>query len=314
MEEDFFPYVINMARPTLQAMNAFRRVVELRSFHAAARSLELTGGAVSKLVTQLERDVGVTLLHRTTRSVAVSAAGSVYYESAVRILDEVDAVADAVRAATSAPSGRLRVSVPTSFALTWLSGRLPRFVAASPRLELDLVLNDRFVDLVQDGFDCALRISAGLPDSTLVARPLGRTRRLLVGARKYLAQAPPLEKPADLASHACLLYSLAAEPDEWPVRLEGHARPLRVRGICRVNNSVMLRDMLLAGLGVALLPEFVVADLVRSGELEVLLPAFEPPPLIVHGVAAQQKHLPQKVRVFLDFVADEMSAGGAPVA
>lgn len=311
MEDHFFHSVIAMARPSLQAMNAFRRVVELSSFQAAARSLDLTGGAVSKLVTQLERDVGVTLLHRTTRSVSVSSAGAVYYESAVRILDEVDAVADAVRASAGAPSGRLRASVPVSFALMWLSPRLPRFVAASPLLELDLVLNDRFVDLVQDGFDCAIRIAARLPDSTLVARPLGRARRRLVAARGYLEHAPPLEKPGDLAAHACLLYSQTATPEEWPVRLEGHAKPLRVHGIFRVNNSVMLRDMLLAGLGVALVPEFVVADLVRSGELEVLLPGHELPPLIVHGVTRPQKVLPRKVRSFLDFVAQEMAAAGA---
>src|SRR6185369_8037230 len=106
------------------------------------------------------------------------------------------------------------VSVPTSFALTWLSPRLPRFVAAWPRLELDLVLNDRFVDLVQEGFDCAIRIAATLQDSTLIARPLGHVQRLLVGSRKYLDQAPRLATPADLASHACLLYSQAVAPEE----------------------------------------------------------------------------------------------------
>jgi len=309
MEEHSFQVVTNMPRPSLQAMNAFRKVVELRSFQAAARSLDLTGGAVSKLVTQLERDLGARLLHRTTRSVAVSAAGSVFYESAVRILDEVDAAAEAVRLDAAAPSGRLRVSVPTSFALTWLSPRLPRFIAAWPRLELDLVLNDRFVDLVQEGFDCAIRISAALPDSTLVARPLGRMRQLLVGSRAYLDQAPPLDEPGDLVSHACLLYSQTTAADEWPVRLG--PKPLRVHGICRVNNSVMLRDMLLAGLGLALTPEFVVADLVRSGALEELLPAFEPPPLVVHGVSANQKYQPHKVKAFFDFVGDGMNVRGA---
>jgi DNA-binding transcriptional LysR family regulator len=286
--------------------------VELHSFHAAARSLDMTGGAVSKLVAQLERDVGVRLLHRTTRSVSVSTAGSAYYESAVRILDEVEAASEAVRLTASAPGGRLRVSVPTSFALTWLSPRLPRFVAAWPRLELDLVLNDRFVDIVQEGFDCAIRVAATLQDSTLVARPLGRVQRLLVAARSYLEQAPALEAPADLESHACLLYSLAAAPEEWPMTLEGRAKPVRVHGICRVNNSVVLRDMLLAGLGVALVPEFAVGDLVRAGKLERLLPGFEPPPLVVHGVTAHQKYMPGKVRVFLDFMADEMGAGDAP--
>jgi DNA-binding transcriptional LysR family regulator len=308
MEEHSFQSVSNMSRPSLQAMNAFRKVVELRTFGAAARSMGLTGGAVSKLVAQLERDLGVRLLQRTTRSVTVSTSGAAFYESAVRILDDVEAASEAIRFDSAAPKGRLRASLPTSFALMWLSPRLPRFVAAWPRLELDLVLNDSFVDLVQDDFDCAIRIAATLPDSTLVARPLGRVRRLLVGARSYLDQAPPLARPADLTTHACLLYSQSAAGDEWPVRSGSKDKPLRVHGIFRVNNSVMLRDMLLAGLGIALVPEFVVADLVRTGTLEELLPDFELPPLVVHGVTAHQKYVPHKIRTFLDFVGDEMTA------
>ena len=314
MEEHSFHSVSNMPHPNFQAMKAFCKVVELHSFQAAARHLELTGGAVSKLVSQLERDLSVRLLHRTTRSLTVTAAGSVFHEAAARVLEEIDSVTDAVRAEAAAPSGRLRVSVPTSFSLMWLAPRLPRFIAAWPRLDLDLVLTDRFVDLVQEGFDCAIRISATLPDSTLVARPLGRVRRLLVGASAYLESAPPLQQPADLASHACLLYSQGVAPDEWPVRPGGGAKPVRVHGICRVNNSVMLRDLLLAGLGIALTPDFVVADLVRSGALQVLLPSFEPPPMVVHGVTAQHRYLPQKVQVFLDFVGREMSSGGSDCA
>ena len=224
-------------RPSLPAMQAFRRVVEQQSFGAAARSLEITGGAVSKLVAQLEHDLGVRLLHRTTRSVSVSAEGQAFYRDAVRILDEVDAAAEAVRSGAAAPGGRLRVSLPTSFALAWLAARLPAFMRAHPQIELDLALNDRYVDIVQEGFDCAIRIATHLPDSTLVARRLGVVQRLLVAAPSYLDVAPPLAKPQDLGLHACLVYSQDGGPAEWS--LQG-AAPLRTSGYCRVNNSVML--------------------------------------------------------------------------
>lgn len=293
-------------RPSLVAINAFRRVVETHSFNAAGRSLEMTGGAVSKLVAQLERDLGVRLLHRTTRTVSVSDEGAVFYEAAVRILDEVDAAADAVRAEAAAPAGRLKVSVPTSFALMWLAPRLPPFIDAHPLLEVDLTLNDRYVDIIEEGFDCAIRIAAQLPDSTLVARPLGQVQRVLVAAPRYLQHAPALESPHDVDQHACLLYSQAGGPVEWPLRGTPGGKPLSVSGNCRVNNSVMLRELLLAGLGITLTPDFVVRDLLDSGQLVEALAAYRPPPQSVFGVVAHQRHVPHKVNAFLEFVRQHL--------
>jgi len=292
-----------MRRPSLPAMQAFRRVVELQSFGAAARSLEVTGGAVSKLVAQLEKDLGVRLLHRTTRSVSVSSQGAVYYQDAVRILDEVDAAAETVRGASAAPDGRLRVSLPTSFAIAWLASRLPAFMHACPQVELDLVLNDRYVDIVQEGFDCAIRIATLLPDSSLVARRLGKVQRLLVASPSYLDVAPPLRRPEDLSSHASLVYSQDGGPAEWP--LSGVA-PLQMHGTCRVNNSVVLRELLLAGLGVTLTPDFVVADLIAEGRLMELLPQHRPAAQGVFGIVAHQRHVSRKVAALLDFVASQM--------
>ncbi|MBX3606673.1 MAG: LysR family transcriptional regulator [Piscinibacter sp.] len=290
-------------RPGLPAMQAFRRVVELQSFGAAARSLEITGGAVSKLVAQLEHDLGVRLLHRTTRSVSVSAEGQAFYRDAVRILDEVDAAAEAVRGGAAVVGGRLRVSLPTSFALAWLAARLPAFMRAHPHIELDLALNDRYVDIVHEGFDCAIRIATALPDSTLVARRLGVVQRVLVAAPSYLDAAPPLAGPRDLDMHACLVYSQDGGPVEWPLK---GAPPLRTRGCCRVDNSIMLREMLLAGLGLTLTPDFVVGDLLASGRLVELLPACRPPPQVVFGVVASTRHVPRKVAAFLDFIGGHL--------
>ena len=292
-------------RPSLPAMHAFRRVVEQQSFGAAARSLQITGGAVSKLVAQLERNLGVRLLQRTTRSVSVTAEGQAFYRDAVRILGDVDAAAEAVSRGAATPAGRLRVSLPTSFALAWLAARLPAFVRAHPQIELDLALNDRYVDIVHEGFDCAIRIATQLPDSTLVARRLGSVQRLLVAAPAYLELAPPLATPQDLGAHACLVYAQDGGPVEWP--LQG-AAPLRIDGFCRVNNSIMLRELLLAGMGLTLTPDFVVADLVAAGRLVEVLPAHRPAPLRVYGVSPQARQLSRRVGAFLDFVAGQMAS------
>ena len=290
-------------RPSLPAMQAFRRVVEQQSFGAAARSLEITGGAVSKLVAQLEQDLGVRLLHRTTRSVSVSTEGTAFYRDAVRILDEVDAAAESLRSGATSPGGRLRVSLPTSFALAWLAARLPAFMRAHPQIELDLALNDRYVDIVHEGFDCAIRIATELPDSSLTARRLGVVNRLLVAAPSYLDVAPPLAKPQDLSLHACLVYSQDGSPAEWPLR---GASPLRMSGCCRVNNSVMLRELLLAGMGLTLTPDFVVSDLLTAGKLMELLPSHRPVPHAVFGVVSHPRHVSRKVGAFLDFVGSQL--------
>jgi DNA-binding transcriptional LysR family regulator len=276
-----------MKRPSLPAMQAFRRVVELHSFGAAARSLEMTGGAVSKLVAQLERDLGVRLLHRTTRSVTVSTEGLAFYEDAVRILEDVDTSSEALRNESSAPSGRVKVSLPTSFAICWLASRLPAFMRDHPQIELDVVLSDRYVDIVQEGFDCAIRIASRLPDSSLVARRLGGVQRLLVAAPSYLNVAPPLSRPQDLNAHACLVYSQDGGPAEWSL---GGAAPL-----------------LLAGLGVTLTPEFVVSDLLGSGQLVELLSGHRPATHGVFGVVAHQRHVPRKVATLLDFIGSQLA-------
>jgi DNA-binding transcriptional LysR family regulator len=233
----------------------------------------------------------------------------VFYEAGVRILDEVDAASEAVRSEAAAPAGRLKVSVPTSFALMWLSPRLAPFIRAHPLLELDLMLNDRYIDIVHDGFDCAIRIATRLPDSSLVARRLGQARRLLVAAPNYLRHAPPLLAPEDLEQHACLLYSQDGGPAEWPLQGTAGGAPLQVRGAFRVNNSVMLREQLLAGLGLTLTPEFVVRDLLDSGALVEVLAERRPEPLTVFGVVAHQRYVAHKVNVFLEFVGRQLERG-----
>jgi DNA-binding transcriptional LysR family regulator len=188
---------------------------------------------------------------------------------------------------------------------------LPAFIRTHPQVELDMVLNDRYVDIVQEGFDCAIRIATHLPDSSLVARRLGSVQRLLVASPSYLEVAPPLRRPQDLSAHACLVYSQDGGPAEWP--LNGVA-PLLTDGDFRVNNSVVLRELLLAGLGVTLTPDFVVADLVASGRLVELLPGHRPTAHGVFGVVAHQRHVSRKVGAFLDFVGSQLAHAHDPAS
>ena len=175
-----------MGAPTIHAMTAFRRVVETRSFKQAAAGIGLSGSAVSKLVAQLEANLGAQLLARTTRSLGVTEAGERFYASVVQILDELERASATARDTARLPSGTLRVSVPTSFALMRLARRLPDFLVRYPEVRLQLNLDDRFVDLVEGGYDCALRISAQMPDSTLVAWRLGSAALVTVAAGRYL--------------------------------------------------------------------------------------------------------------------------------
>jgi DNA-binding transcriptional LysR family regulator len=291
-------------------MRAFRAVAEQTSFRQAGRQLGITGSSVSKLVAALEQDLGVRLLQRTTRQVSLTAAGESFLQDCVRILDETHAAVDRLKAQGERPRGRLRVSVPTSFALTWLASQLPGFLARYPEIELDLALNDRYVDLVAERFDAAIRIGSVMPDSSLVARRLGRIPRVLVASARYLRSAPPLRTPSDLPAHNALVYSLASTGSTWPFIVDGKPVEVAVSGRLQVDNSVMLRETLRAGMGVALTPLFVVNDLIERDELVVLLPGCQPEPHGIFGVTSDRRHLPLKTRLFFEHVEAALQQTG----
>ncbi|TPW18389.1 MAG: LysR family transcriptional regulator [Halothiobacillaceae bacterium] len=294
----------NRRPPSTACLQAFCRVVQTRSFSKAGSLLGISGSAVSKLVSQLEIEVGSKLLTRTTRSVALTEAGTAFYRSTVDLLDELELAVERARQETTLVRGTLRVSLPSSFALRWLASRLPTFQYHHPALELDIELDDHKINLTEQGFDCAIRIATGLPDSSLIAKPLGYVRRVVVASPAYLRQAPPLHRPADLALHRCLLYSLADAPNEWPLQdAERGSTSVLVSGHYRVNNSLMLREAIAQGLGVALTPLFVVDDLLADGRAVELLTAHLPAAHTVYGVVAHHRHIPKKVAVFFDFVA-----------
>lgn len=292
----------------LGAMRLFRRVVERGSFAAAARDLALSNAAASKQVAALEAELGSRLLNRTTRRLAPTEAGQAYYQRVARLLDELTEVEDAVGHLAGAPRGRLRINAPMSFGLSDLAPLLPEFLARCPEIAIDLVMNDRRVDLIEDGFDVALRIASGLEDSSLIVRRIGRVGQLVCAAPSYLERHGTPATPADLAGHACLLYSLARPLDEWRfVTAQGAERRVKVAGRLHANNGDALRPAALAGLGLWATPDFLAADALAAGHLVSL--SFAPWHLPDHELVALYapgQFLSPKVRAFVDYLAETL--------
>ena len=294
----------------LTAQATFAQVVEAASFSAAARALGLSKSAVSKQVSRLEARLGVQLLNRTTRRLSLTEAGAVFYEGCQRMLAEAEAAEQAVTHLAAAPRGHLRLNAPMSFGILHLSPLLPALLRRCPELTVDLTLNDRLVDLVEEGYDLAIRIGR-LPDSSLIARRLAPSRAVLCAAPAYLEEQGLPDRPRDLKRHAGLIYSYQADGATW--RLTGPAGSERVpvAGRFRVNNGDALRQAALGGLGIAQLPTFIVGDDLRTGRLRRVLPDWEvAAEAAVHAVYPATRNLSPKVRVVIDFLAERF--GDAP--
>ena len=289
-------------------MRAFRRIVERGSLARAAEDLGLSPAGLSKQLRTLETHLGVVLLQRTTRRMSLTETGNAYYRECSRLLDELDALERGIAQQRGEVSGRLRVNAPQSFALSTLSPLLPRFLQQHPQLALDLVMEDRVLDAVGEGFDVSLRIRAELEDSRLVARRLASLQQVLCAAPSYLQHHPAPQAVEELQVHSVLGYSLSDSPGSWP--LLGPDGQVTVTLPTRVtaNNSLLLRDLLVAGLGIGALPSFLAAPALASGELQQVLPDHRYPPRFVYAVYPTARHLQAKVRAFIDFLHAELPA------
>jgi DNA-binding transcriptional LysR family regulator len=286
------------------ALQAFVAVAEVKSFSEAARRLRLAKSAVSRQVGALEADLGVRLFHRTTRSLSLTEAGRGYFERAERILADLDEADLAVSHLQAAPRGRLRVSAPMSFGFLHLAPALSDFLARYADVTVDVAMNDRFVDLVDEGFDVALRI-ATLPDSSLIARRLAPARRVICASPKYLAARGAPQSPDDLRAHDCLFNSNLPSARDWRfVASDGSAWPVTVNGRLSANSGDALRIAALHGLGLANLPTFLVGADLKAGTLATVLDAFVAQDLSISAVYPHSRHLSPTVRAFVDFLAD----------
>jgi DNA-binding transcriptional LysR family regulator len=283
----------------LVSMAVFARVVEARSFTGAAAVLGLSKSVVSTRVARLEERLGERLLVRTTRKLTVTDAGLNLYARCARMLEEAST---AVRGASDADRGRIRLNAPIGFAQMYLAEPLARFLEAHPGTHVELVVNDRLVDLVEERVDLAIRITK-LKDSSLVARQLARTSLNVVGAPAYLARRGRPERPEDLLRHDCLRYLQLRAEDEWRFYGASGRISVPVSGPLSVGTGTALREAALAGIGLAVLPRFMMDEDLRAGRLETVLEAFAPRPMGIYAVHASGRTPPARVRRLIESLA-----------
>lgn len=291
-----------------ETLQTFVAVVEAGSFSAAAVRLDRAKSAVSRQVAALETHLGVQLLNRTTRRLSLTEAGREFHERAQRILADLEEAELSVAVEQTALRGRLRLAAPLSFGVQHLAPALAEFLTLHPELVLDLDLDDRRINLVEEGFDLALRIGE-LADSSLVARPLAPVRMLLCASPEYLRRHGTPRTPADLAFHAGLVYGNVPEAQQWRfLDAAGKAHSVKVPARLRANNGDVLVRAAVDGLGVVVSPTFIAHRALAAGELVPLLPDYQAPGTSAYAVYPSRRHLPQRVRVLIDFLAQRFGA------
>jgi DNA-binding transcriptional LysR family regulator len=283
-------------------INAFAAVADARSFTQGARRLGVSSAQVSKLVARLENRLGARLLNRTTRDVSLTDTGRAYLERARVLLDDFEALEGSVRD-QGGPRGLLKVSAPVSFGASQLTPALLDFACAYREISLDVSSTDRMVNLVEEGFDVAVRIGQ-LPDSSVIARKLAAVRLVTCASPDYLARAGVPATPQDLAQHEAIIDTNARDPTVWTYGLLNDRFEVRVHGRMRFNGADACVAAGVRGLGVIRTPAFAAAEDLRAGRLVPLLCAYEPQLIHVHAVYPHARHLAGKVRAFVDFLAD----------
>lgn len=286
-------------------MQVFTAVVDNGSFVAAANRLDMSRAMASKSVAALEEHLGTRLLNRTTRRLSVTEAGLSFYERSVQILADIREAEQLAGRMATEPRGTLKVTMPLAYGLHRLGPVIAGYARRYPQVIMDLSLSDRKVDVVEEGYDVAIRIGK-LPESGLIARKLGTIRSVIVGAPEYLARKGRPKAPADLTHHVCLGYALASLGDEWRLQRAGDIVSVRSSGSIRADNGDMLRLAAIAGSGLIFQPWFIVEEDVRAGRLERVLEDYTSEELGIYAVYPSRCHLSAKVRTFVDFLFEEL--------
>ena len=290
-----------------QALSAFAKVVELGSFARAAERLSASTSSISRQVSDLEAYLDVRLLNRTTRKLSLTEAGQAFYERSVQLLADFEEAESSVRSTAVSPKGSLRLTCGVSFGVRCLAPAIAEFGARHPQLLFDLDLSDRAVDLVDEGYDLAIRIGT-IAHSGLVSRRIGWTHAVCCASPDYIARRGAPATPADLVRHECLTYTHVPVPNVWQFEArDGQSHSVRVTPRHRANNGRMLAALAVAGMGVVFEPDFIVAPDVDAGRLVRLLPDYEPSRGPIAAVYPSRRHLSAKVRGFVDFLAERFA-------
>jgi len=293
---------------TLTGMRLFARVVEAGSFSEAGRRLGLAPSSISRQISTLEDTLGARLMNRTTRKLNLTEAGQLYYQHVSRILADIEEANLAISQLERAPRGTLRLNVPVVFGRLHIAPALPAFLARYPEVTIDLTMTDNFVDLVEEGADLAIRI-ADLKDSSLIARKLAPSRRVICASPAYFERWGMPEKPEDLTRHNCLTYKFTPGSQQvWRLKGPDRVCEVKVSGNLQSNNAEALYAAAREGLGLCMLATWNVGEDIRRGALRTIFPEFEVSPtdldISVYAVYPQNRHLSAKVRAFVDFLVE----------
>jgi len=289
----------------LTALKVFVNVVETGSFSAASERMGVSRAAASKQVSQLESLLGGRLLNRTTRHVSLTESGRIYFEHCREILSNLEEADGEVAGLAQEPRGNLRISAPTNFASEHLLPLVAEFTRKYPEVRVEMICGERLVDLVDEGFDLAIRMT-NLGDSNLIARRLARGRHVIVASPGYLADHPAIRIPDDLKHHDCLVYSHTAG-GVWPFTKDGLDYSIKVPSVFKTNNPDVILAAAVSGMGVCMMPTFLGGDAVRRGELTVILQDFETLEVQLYAVYASRKFLPAKIRAFVEYLAEKIT-------
>jgi DNA-binding transcriptional LysR family regulator len=295
---------------SFNAIPIFIAVTDNAGFSSAARQLGISKSAVSKRITQLEDQLGARLFHRTTRKLSLTEAGERFYEYAAQANRSAQQAEDAVHELKGEPRGILKIQLPMTLGQMHIAPLIPIFLQRYPHLEIDLVMDDRHINLVEQGYDLAVR-AGDMPDSNLIARPLAPLHSVVCASPKFLQAfeqqfEQTLDQPPLLTKANCITYSYSSNANIWQFVSSQASHKIKVSGNYRVNNSAALKQALIAGMGIGRLPTFIVGDAIKRGELVALFQDYKMPSKSLYAVYPERQYLPTKVRAFLDFLIEKL--------
>jgi len=279
-------------------MRAFTAVANAGGFSRAARKSNLTKALLSKYVAQLEESLNIRLFNRTTRQVSLTEVGRAYYTRCIPLLEELDELEAVVQDIHTTPSGELNISAPTSFSELHLMQVISSFTSKYPDIRINMVLTDRVIDIVEEGFDLALRIGI-LPDSSLIACKLSTIRTVACASPEYLQQHGEPDCPNDLLHHSCIIDTNYKSGISWQFERDGDVQSVNIEGRHRINSAVAVKKLVLADNGIALCPTFVLGEAIKTGKLKIVLPKYKIETLGLHAVYSHRRHLSTKVQLFM---------------
>ena len=299
---------------SIDDMLLFARVVERGNFTAVANAMDSSRSLVSKRIKQMEERLGTRLLQRTTRKLSLTEAGEAYYLYCRRVADTVEEAETLMGELSGAPRGLLRITMPMTFGVRYVGPLIPVFLERYPDIELDILVDDKFVDLVDAGIDLAIRVGR-LADSSLVARRLGETGLLVCASPDYLAQHGRPRHPDDLRRHHCMLYRHPGQrAQSWTFRVDGEPQTVPVRSRLHCNNGLPLQAAARAGLGIVQLPDFMLEEDLRLGRLETILESYVDARIGIYVVYPSASGLPPKARAFVSFLEQRLGMSESVLA